>query len=429
MKPLPLLILADETLRAEARRAYHELLEAGCEAEALERLLTSRPRLVVIEHSPRCPWDGAGLAAKMRRLDSEVALFLVANPGSEDLAVAALRAGVTDYLRPPVQFSKLAEECAPERAGAADQWRFVGSGPAIRALRASAACIATADSNVLITGETGTGKELFARLIHQASARRRKPFLCINCAALPDTLLESELFGHERGAFTDARSAYAGKLKLSDGGTVLLDEIGDVSLYAQAKLLRVIETKEIHRLGGAHPEQVDVRLVAATNRDLEALCRQGRFRDDLYYRLNVARLHLPPLRERLEDLPALLEYYREDLNRRLTRRVEAFSEEARACLGAYRWPGNIRELKNVLEGVFIHLKGPVVERRDLPEPLRQIDRADPAKAEEQARLLDALIRVNWNKSRAAETLHWSRMTLYRKMAKYRISLQTRMAGV
>jgi len=285
--------------------------------------------------------------------------------------------------------------------------------------------IAAVDSHVLVTGETGTGKELTARFIHRHSARRDKPLVAINCAALPDGLVESELFGYEKGAFTGAHATYAGKLKLADGGAVIFDEIGDMSLYAQAKILRVIESKEVYPLGGRRGVPLDVRIVAATNQDLDRLVADKRFRKDLYYRLNIARVHLPPLRERQEDIPRLLDYYLGEFNARAGRALQGFTEEALDSLLRYDWPGNIRELKNMIEAIFIDPPLERIATKDLPEPIRPQGQTRVVRTERE-RLLSALCSMNWNKSKAAEQLHWSRMTLYRKMAKYHI-LESKLA--
>lgn len=281
--------------------------------------------------------------------------------------------------------------------------------------------VATTDSHVLITGETGTGKELAAEYIHQQSTRRTKPLLSINCAALPEGLFESELFGYERGAFTGATSSYPGKLKLGDGGTVLFDEIGDMSLYAQAKILRLIETKEVYPLGGRRTVPLDIRIIAATNRDLERQTTRGEFRQDLYYRLNVARVYLPPLRERKDDIPTLIDHYVQRFTVRSGRGIEGFSDEAMELLSRYDWPGNVRELMNLVERIFIDPPSEKIGVADLPEPMRSPlpARQDTLPAEREL-LLYTLAQTHWNKSQAAERLHWSRMTLYRKIAKYHI---------
>jgi DNA-binding NtrC family response regulator len=285
--------------------------------------------------------------------------------------------------------------------------------------------VAMTNSHVLITGETGTGKELAAQYIHQHSARHAKPLVTINCAALPDGLLESELFGYERGAFTGALSAYAGKLKHADGGTVLFDEIGEMSLYAQAKILRVIESREVYPLGGRRSIPVNIRIMAATNRDLDHEMAHNRFRQDLFFRLNVARIKLPPLRERKEDIPLLIEHFAQKFSREFGRQIEGFTDQALDLLKKSDWPGNIRELMNLIERIFIDPPAGKINVDDLPESMQSPGLSHPnAIPEERELLLSALSQTNWNKSQAAERLHWSRMTLYRKMAKYHIQEST-----
>jgi transcriptional regulator with PAS, ATPase and Fis domain len=281
--------------------------------------------------------------------------------------------------------------------------------------------VGASDSNVLITGETGTGKELVAELIHQTSPRRPHPFVCINCAAIPDTLLESELFGYEKGAFTGANTASEGKLKLADGGAIFFDEIGDMSPYAQAKILRAIESREVYRLGGKRRIPLNVRVLAATNHDLERSVTQGQFRKDLYFRLNVARIHLPPLRERKEDIVPLCQHYLRTLNQHFGRQVEGLTDEALARLIRHDWPGNVRELKNLLEATFVNDPAQRIALADLPEPFRRhCPATDHTVSDERQRLLSALFSTNWNVSKAAQQLHWSRMTIYRKLEKYHI---------
>jgi DNA-binding NtrC family response regulator len=281
--------------------------------------------------------------------------------------------------------------------------------------------VAMTDSHVLITGETGTGKELAAHYIHQHSARGTKPLVTINCPALPDGLLESELFGYERGAFTGAVSSYPGKLQLADGGTVLFDEIGEMSPYAQAKILRVIESKEVYPLGGRRSTPVNIRIMAATNRDLDREMATNAFRQDLYFRLNVARIKLPPLRERKEDIPLLIDHFMRELSIRFGCEIEGFTDKAMEVLKRNDWPGNIRELVNLIESIFIDPPRGKINISDLPESM-QSPRADcrDTVPKERELLLYTLSQTNWNKSQAAERLHWSRMTLYRKMAKYQI---------
>jgi len=281
--------------------------------------------------------------------------------------------------------------------------------------------VATADSSVLVTGETGTGKELVAGMIHKYSARAKNPFVVINCAAIPDTLLESELFGYEKGAFTGAYARREGALRLADSGTVFLDEIGDMSSHAQAKVLRMMEHKEVCRVGGINTIPVNVRFIAATNQNLEQLMKEEKFRLDLYFRLNVARIYIPPLRERKEDIVLLLDYFRKKLNRQFGKKVEGFTPEAVATLEDYDWPGNIRELKNRLEAAFISADA-MIGLKNFPEFFRrQLQENKGLSPDERSRLIAVLFNTKWNKTKAAQQLKWSRMTLYRKMLKYGIS--------
>jgi len=356
-------------------------------------------------------------------------LLLVAE-GSEETAVAALRLGVKDYIALPIQPQSLFEamdRCSQREGPVGRQGgqgcellcdAMVGSSENLRRIKSYLARVAASDCAVLITGETGTGKELAAEFIHRQSSRRNKPFVCLNCAAIPDPLLESELFGHVRGAFTGADSKRDGLFASAEGGTVLLDEIGDMSLTAQAKILRVLEKKEVSRLGGTRQQKIDIRFLAATNQDLEGMAERGMFRRDLYYRLNVARVELPPLRDRKEDIPLLVEHYRHLLGGDDVARI---SEACMNRIAQYNWPGNIRELRNVLESIFLHCTSDEVQVEDLPAWLHGSGREACLSRDERERLIEALCDTKWNKSRAAEKLHWSRMTLYRKMAKYRVS--------
>jgi len=304
---------------------------------------------------------------------------------------------------------------------------MIGDSRCMQEVKAYLAKAASTPSNILITGETGTGKELAAEFIHRHSPRRDKPFVTVNCAAIPESLLESELFGYERGAFTGAHASWGGKLKAADGGTVFLDEIGDMTAHAQAKILRAIESKQIQRLGGAGVS-VDMRIVAATNQELDALIKADRFRKDLFYRLNVVHVHLPALRERKDDIPALVSHYLREFTG-LGQRAARMEDSAWEYLLAYDWPGNVRELKNLVEGVLIHASAPEITASELPRYLREhCETAGDAADGERKRLLAALAATNWNKSKAAAKLQWSRMTLYRKMAKYHMSEPTPAAG-
>jgi DNA-binding NtrC family response regulator len=290
--------------------------------------------------------------------------------------------------------------------------------PALQALRQRIPLLARADCSVLITGETGTGKDCVARAIHQLSRRRSGPMVCINCAALPDSLLDSELFGFERGAFTGATAAYPGKLALASGGTLFLDEIGDMPVAAQAKLLRVLETHEVFPIGAVRSRKVDIRVLAATHCALDRAVRDGRFRADLFYRLNVARIELPPLRERVEDVAVLFEHFARQLA------ADDAAAQVRATPAAldrmrrHDWPGNARELRNLVEAAGIAYSGVPLDAADLAL-------ADPdTGAGDFSRIIEALEHCEWNRSKAAVLLHWSRMTLYRKMKQLHIEPAT-----
>jgi DNA-binding NtrC family response regulator len=432
-----LLVAADQPLR-------HLLLDLTrtiglCLAESPGKSALSRsfenmhPTLVVIGPAVEHQWDALHIARLVRQWADGVPIVVVTAHGSEELAVAFMRTGVSDYFKTPFDPNALGESIRR----LADPFRshddavrngtqavvhaptpLVGAGANANRLRASIDTIAATDSNVLITGETGTGKELTATLIHGRSRRAKFPFVSINCAAIPESLVESELFGYERGAFTGAASPHVGRLSAAHRGTAFLDEIGDLSPAAQAKVLRLVDEKEVHRLGSARSVRVDARIVTATNQNLEALITEGRFRNDLYFRLNVARIHLPPLRERRDDIPLLLDHYVRIIRTRLGRNVEGFAATALEALTRYDWPGNVRELKNVVERIVMTTGSRHVTADDLPEEiLSHVKAGAPSDSGERARVLAALASANGNKSEAARALRCSRMTLYRKMAK------------
>ncbi|WP_022854270.1 sigma 54-interacting transcriptional regulator [Thermodesulfatator atlanticus] len=292
--------------------------------------------------------------------------------------------------------------------------------------------IAESESTVLITGESGTGKDIFARAIHDLSPRKNGPFVAVNCAAIPDTLLESELFGYKAGAFTDAKKDKPGRFALANGGTLFLDEIGEIPLALQAKLLRVLETKEFEPLGASKPEKVDVRIIAATNQELETLVQKGLFRQDLFYRINVARIHLPPLRERREDIPLLVEHFIEKFRASKGKNIIGITEEALRILMEYDFPGNVRELENIIEYCFIICKEGLIYPEHLPDYLNPYKREQPPKEElflqpltleeiEKRAILQALKRNRWRKMATCRELGISKDTLRRKLHKYGIS--------
>ncbi len=418
------------------RNGFVSLPASDCE-RALRIHARSAPDLAILDY--RLARDGSGLelARLMRRQDSNFPVILITAFGTEDLAIEALRDNIDDYFPKPFLIDDLlgsierllrwrvrkawtASAQPPSVARELiDGHLMVGESRAMRATRAYIRKVALADTSVLVTGETGTGKELVAELIHRNSGRAHRPFIRLNCAAIPDTLLESELFGYERGAFTGAYATQEGKLKLADGGTVFLDEIGDMSLSTQAKVLRVFDKKPIQRLGGRRDMTLDVRLIAATNQSLEELMSTGRFRRDLYFRLNVTQVVLRPLRDRKEDIPSLLDHFISEFNRQMGKQVVGVTQELLDHMLRYDWPGNIRELRNVTEACLLNVDSGTIGLGDTPEQYRTKLGADVMNEKEL--LLRALFSTKWNKSKAAKSLHWSRMTVYRKLVKYHLT--------
>jgi DNA-binding NtrC family response regulator len=363
---------------------------------------------------------------RFRFLHPRVPVVVIAATSSENLAIAAFRLGVRDYFRWPAHAEEL-NACLNRLLPSGNQItpqgsQVVGQSPEIRQVLDRVRRAATTESNVFVTGETGTGKESVAEMVHRLSARGDKRLVSLNCAAIPDTLLESELFGYEKGAFTGATARRPGKLQEADGGTIFFDEIGDMNMHGQAKLLRALETREVFPLGGSRGVMIDTRIIAATNRDVEALVREGSFRADLMFRLNVVRIHLPPLRERLSDMPALLLHFARHFNERWGVRLHGFDEECCAALCQHDWPGNIRELKNVVEAIYVNSNGGIIRKQDLPPGLRELT-SEPRTGEEKRQLTEALFAMNWNVSKVAEKLQISRMTVYRKLARYQIARQ------
>lgn len=430
-----LLLARDNNLLQDVQKALADSVVVVSSLHDRENLLTTlkqaHPALVIIGPSPDDAWDELSVAKEVRQADTTIPIIIVTRGSSEDRAISALKLRVHDYFKMPIPISEfltsVMEVCRQDNSLAIHTphdlkfgGELIGVSDFIEQARIFLPKVAASECNVLITGETGTGKERVATLIHQCSPRQSKRLMCINCAALPDSLVEGELFGYERGAFTGAATRYEGKLKLADGGSVFFDEIGDMSAYAQAKVLRAIETKEVFPLGGKSSVPIDIRLIAATNHDLESLINQNKFRKDLYYRLNVVGIELPPLRKRREDIPTFLDHYLHECNQRYNRHVQTFSDEVVQVLVEYEWPGNIRELKNLLEATFVNGPDRCIRLVDLPESFRRRCDAEKLPASERELLLQALLQTEWNKSKAAQKLHWSRMTLYRKMAKYAV---------
>src|SRR6186713_159179 len=366
-----------ERLHAEG----YEVLEAETGKAALEKL-PEGVDLVLLDY--RLPdTDGVSVLRKIKEFDQDILVILLTAYASVDTAVEAMKQGAYHFANKPfnlddvsatieraLETTRLRREVRQYRTDAARPYslqRLVGESPAIKALRSLVHRVAASPaSTVLLTGESGTGKDLAAKIIHYASERASKPFMNITCSALPEQLLESELFGHERGAFTDARMQKKGLLETADGGTVFLDEIGEMVPALQAKLLRFLEEKAFKRVGGSQDLHVDVRVIAATNRDLPEQVRAGHFREDLFYRLNVLPIALPPLRAHLDDVPALVGFYVDLFNREYRKQVRGASTEALRELRAYGWPGNIREVRNAVERAMLLAEGAWLEPKDFP---------------------------------------------------------------
>jgi DNA-binding NtrC family response regulator len=395
-----------------------------------------QPDLIIVCSYRKAPRDKLSVIKKLRKSDKRVPIILINRFSSESRAIAALRAGANDYFKIPISSETLVKRIfrllsdskyeitsddKSDYAWPISRQLMIGESKCMREIQNYLYKVAPTDSNVLITGETGTGKELAAGLIHLKSSRYKNPFVCINSAALPETLIESELFGYDRGAFTGAVAEKPGKFELANSGTVFLDEIGDMNHYAQAKILRIIENREFFHLGGRKPISFDARIIAATNKEPEQLIEERKLREDLYYRLNVARIHLPPLRERKEDIPSLVSHAAKRLNHRFGRNILGLTDDAMACLLRYDWPGNIRELFNLLEAIYINLPSRQIDFIDLPKSIeKQIKVTELFTVDERKQIVSALLETNWNKSTAAQKLNWSRMTLYRKIEKYNI---------
>lgn len=372
--------------------------------------------------------DDLSLIENIRSHNKHTPIIMIAGETTEKQMTAALDIGLNDFIGIPVPSEHIMDRLkkslnghVPEAEQPSNAQVIIGQSPAMKRIREDLKKIAVTDSNVLITGETGTGKDLAAEYIHMISKRKEKPLICVNCTAFPETLLESELFGYEKGAFTSAVTPRAGKFEHASGSTLFLDEIGDMGPGAQAKILRAIEKKEIWRIGGERPFRSDFRLITATNRDIEGLIEQGVFRDDLYYRLNIARVHIPPLRERKEDIEPLAQYARQEFNRKFGLSVHAISREVMDMFRIFDWPGNVRQLKNVIEASFINHPQSVLEARHLPDLFRNhFRKLGPLPQNEAFRIRQALVENGNNKTEAAKQLKISRMTLYRKMARYNL---------
>jgi DNA-binding NtrC family response regulator len=425
-----------------------EVIEAGTVAEALEAAEAQDVDLALLD--VRLP-DGDGLSVlrRLREIDPDVIVVMLTAQHDAAFIVETMKAGAFDYVTKPfdlddvalrvsraLEATRLRRELRALRTSMARPFglaSIIGDSPPMREIKQLVRKIAgSPGSTVLITGESGTGKDLIAKVIHYVGRRADRPFLNITCSALPEALLESELFGHEKGAFTDARQQKRGLLEQADEGTVFLDEIGEMSLLLQSKLLRFLEERAFRRVGGSGDISVDVRVIAATNQNLEDLVRKGRFREDLYYRLNVLPIQAPPLRARPEDVPLLAQGFVETFSREFKRRVAGLSAAAEAALEAYPWPGNVRELRNVVERAVLLSEGDVLQPSDFdnlrgaPAPAGSDEEFQlPAQGinldELERRLvIQALERTDGNQTRAAALLGLHRDQIRYRMEKYKL---------
>ncbi len=392
--------------------------------------------------------DGLETLSRIRTLDADLPVVVISGHGNIETAVKAVRMGAQDFVEKPLSLEKtllavknalrqrrLEVENRELKEKVEHRFRMVGESQALASLREDVARAAPSNGRVMIFGENGTGKELVARSIHDHSLRAQGPFVEVNCAAIPEELIESELFGHTRGAFTGALTAKKGKFELADGGTLFLDEVGDMTLKTQAKVLRALQEQRVEPVGGAATVTVDVRVIAATNKDLEEEIRKGTFREDLFFRLNVIPFHVPPLRERAEDVPRLARHFMSEISAEYGRRPKEFSPEAVDALRAHKWPGNVRELRNIVERLLIMTPGERVEAHHLPASLLGVAGAAvapssaaaeqdfPSLAEaredfEKRYITRKYRECGGNMSRLAETLQVERSNLYRKMKGY-----------
>jgi two-component system response regulator AtoC len=386
--------------------------------------------------------DGLEALREIKKIAPQTIVILMTAYASVASAVQAMREGSHDYIVKPldveeltlmlnkiVEHQQLVTENILLRQRLSEYNEFediIGRSPPMQEVFELIETVADSNATVLITGETGTGKELIARAIHTRSSRRYNPFIAVSCGALPETLLESELFGHEKGAFTGAHRTKKGRFEMAHGGTLFLDEIGDISLKTQVKLLRVLQEKNFHRLGGTAQVDVDVRLIAATNRNLTDAVEEGIFRSDLYYRLNVVSVHMPPLRDRREDIPLLAAHFINKYNLECNKRFDRVEEKAMETMMGYHWPGNVRELENVIERAIVIDQGPEVKVKHLPfcsVDMPAVDEPQVLEEVEKLHIQKMLERHGWNIARTARLLNIDRTTLHKKIKKFALKRQ------
>lgn len=422
--------------------------EAATGVEVVEKVKEESPDLVIMD--VRMPeLDGIEALSRVKATNPKTAVLIMTAFGSSNAAIRAMELGAFDYVTKPFELDKIdhqvtkvfeyqalaaeVEVLRGEISSLVQTERIVGNSPAMQEVYKTVGKVAKSDATVLITGESGTGKELVAEALHYNSNRRAGPMVKVSCAALPETLLETELFGHEKGSFTGAMTQRRGRFEMADKGTIFLDEIGEMSLQTQTKLLRVLQDKRIERVGSSIPIKVDLRIICATNKDLQKQVEQTKFRDDLYYRLNVIHIHMPPLRERKEDIPALVEHFLAKHRYSATAQPAAISEESLRRLMEYDWPGNVRELENVVERAVVLSRGQVITSRELPFGDHEADGEEGHGGElpsersffkksvaqfEKDLIMKALRDAGGNRSKAAEMLGIYRRLLYAKIKEY-----------
>jgi len=444
-----LIVDDDKYLRKQiywAFKKYYRLLEAENGEEALKVMKKNFVDLVLLDlHLPPqkdTPLEGIKVLKEIRKNYPEVVVIVITGDNEKKTALEAINLGAYDYFSKPFDLSEMkiileralylqSLERENRRLSEELQERYqfsnliIGKSKKIQEVFTLIRRVAQSNCNVLIRGESGTGKELVARAIHYNSSRKDKPFVPVNCAALPQDLLESELFGYERGAFTGATSQKPGKFEISSGGTIFLDEVADMSLSMQAKILRVIQERVFERVGGTKSIKVDLRLIAATNKDLEKAVKNNSFRDDLYYRLNVVSIYIPPLRERREDIPLLANFFLKKYAKENKKQINGFSPEAMDSLMRYVWPGNVRELENIIEGAVVLGRSNLILREDLFLTSSQEVSSEEASLplmEQEKRLIKRILnKTGGNQTKAAKLLGIHRNTLRRKIKKYNLA--------
>jgi len=411
---------------------------ADAAADATEALKKLKPRVWdIIFLDIKLPgMDGMELQKRIKSVDPDATIIMITAYATVDTAVKSLKEGAHDYVTKPVDpdyLSHLVANVVKQRRLLSENIQLkeriqelyeidqiIGESPAMLKVFDMIKTVAPTDTAVMIRGESGTGKELIARAIHSNSSRRFFPIITVNCGALTEGLTESEFFGHEKGAFTGALYRRKGKFEMANGGTIFLDEVGNIGLKGQTDLLRVIEAKQFTRVGGDEIIKVDFRLICATNRDLELAVKEGKFREDLYYRLNVFSISISPLRERRSDVPLLCNYFLKKLADSVNKPVVKFSSEAMERLKMYDWPGNVRELRNAVERAIVVAKGSTISVDDLPIPAspKSVPQDKSLEAVERAHIKNILEQMGWNITRSAEMLGIDRATLYHKIKKY-----------